>query len=527
MGRCKTRPRRGLLLMGMTLAGFLPLQAQQREAEEAWREGRYDLAKAAYEKLLSADPRSAQANLRVGVILSWQGKLDSALIYLGRARSSDPADVEIRLTQARVLAWNKQYDAALLRYDSLLTLRPDLRDALLGRAATLSWAGRLDDARAVYQSIVGKNEGDRDAQLGLAQTDAWKGDLAGAEQMYRDLLMRNQRDADARVGLGYVYFWQGREEAAGRQARYVLAMDSTHKAARELRRVIRADTGPSLETSASWSNDSDRNTNFWQSVVATAPAATGVTVLGSLNALEASDPVRKASRVGGELGLSLTTGPLQLTGAAGARRLDPQIADARTLATYRGQLRYRPLPALRFGFGYSRTAFDEIAALIERELTMELLDAGVDARPLPGLTAYAGGGGLWLSDGNSRWSLSAGLTQKIFRKLFIGTFGRTLSYAHPGIGYFSPNRFSVLEGLAGYNLERGSWIGSLSGGMGAQQVGKQGAVQTEWHLEGRLGQRWGSGNRVEVFGLVTNSAVSSTTGAFRYGSAGLVVRLGL
>ena len=31
----------------------------------------------------------------------------------------------------------------------------------------------------------------------------------------------------------------------------------------------------------------------------------------------------------------------------------------------------------------------------------------------------------------------------------------------------------------------------------------------------------------EVFGLLTNSAVSSTTGAFRYRSAGILLRLGL
>jgi hypothetical protein len=262
-------------------------------------------------------------------------------------------------------------------------------------------------------------------------------------------------------------------------------------------------------------------------VAASGPLGSGVGIFGSVNALETSDPVRQATRVGGELGLTLAAGHFQLTGAGGARRLNPETASPRTVATYRGQLRYRPVPALGFGISYSRIPFDEIASLIERELDMELLEAGFDARPLPGLTVYAGGGELWLSDGNSRWSGSAGLTQKLLRHFFIGAFGRTLSYDHRGIGYFSPDRFSVLEGTAGYNLESGSWIGSLGGGIGAQQVGKQGTAQSEWHLEARLGQRWGNGNRVEAFGLVTNSAVSSTTGAFRYRSGGLLVRLGL
>jgi tetratricopeptide (TPR) repeat protein len=529
-GPCKTRPhrsRRGFLLLGVVLLGFAPLHAQEPEADTAWNQGRYDAARAAYARVLASNPQSARANLRIGVILSWQGKLDSALVFLARARASEPADQDIRLAQAQVMAWNKQYSDALLRYDSLLTIKPGLHDALIGRARTLSWAGRLDEAQSVYRNMLAKDSTDRDAVLGAAQVNAWKGNLAAAEQGYRAVLMRNPQDAEARAGLGYVYLWQGRVGAAGRQAGYALAIDSTHKAARELRRLVRVTARPSVETGANWSNDSDHNTSFWQTVAASAPLGGGVGIFGSVNALEASDPVRNATRVGGELGLTIAAGHFQATGAAGARRLNPEIAAPRTVATYRGQLRYRPAPSLGLGISYSRLPFDEIASLIERELDMELLEAGFDARPLPGLTVYAGGGELWLNDGNSRWSGSAGLTQKFLRHFFIGAFGRILSFDHLGVGYFSPDRFSVLEGIAGYDLERGSWIGGLSGGIGAQQVGKEGAAQSEWHLEGRLGQRWGDGNRVEAFGLVTNSAVSSTTGAFRYGSAGVLLRLGL
>jgi tetratricopeptide (TPR) repeat protein len=529
-GPCKTRPgqsRRDFLLLGVTLLWFAPLHAQEREGDEAWSQGRYGAAQAAYTRALASNPQSARANLRIGVILSWQGKLDSALTFLARARASEPADQHIRLVQAEVMAWNKQYSDALLRYDSLLTIQPGLREALLGRARTLSWAGRLDEAQSIYRSMIAKDSTDRDAVLGAAQVNAWKGNLSMAERGYRAILLHSPRDLEARVGIGYVYLWEGRTEAAARQSRYVLTIDSTHQAARKLRRALRAETGPKIETSANWSNDSDHNTSFWQILAASAPLGGGVGIFGSVNALESRDPVRDATRLGGELGLSIAAGSVRLTGAAGARRLNPEIAAPRTVATYRGQLRYRPTSALGLSLGYARTPFDEIASLIERELNMELLDAGFDARPLSGLTVYAGGGELWLSDGNSRWSLSAGFTHKILRSFFFGVFGRTLAYQRPGVGYFSPDRFSVLEGIAGYNLESGSWVGSLSGGVGAQQVGKRGVAQSEWHLEGRLGQSWGSGNRVEAFGLVTNSAVSSTTGAFRYGSAGILVRLGL
>jgi hypothetical protein len=177
--------------------------------------------------------------------------------------------------------------------------------------------------------------------------------------------------------------------------------------------------------------------------------------------------------------------------------------------------------------GYARLPFDEIASLFERQLDMESLEGGIDARPGTNLLIALGGGALWLSDGNHRTSASLGLTQSIRRQFAVGVLGRTLGYERRGIGYFSPDRFSVLEGNAAYNSESRSWIAALSGGLGAQQIGKRGAAQTEWHLEGRVGPQWGEGNRIELFGLLTNSAVSSTTGAFRYRSAGITVRLGL
>jgi tetratricopeptide (TPR) repeat protein len=526
---CKTRPdslRRGLLA-ALVLFGAPPLWAQQREADEAWSQGRYEAARAGYARVLRQNPSAAGANLRMGILLSWQGKLDSALTFIARARAADPADVDMRLAQARVRSWNKQYAAALALYDSVLAARPDLREAELGKAQTLSWAGRLDEAEAVYRAMIARNSSDRDARLGQAQVSAWQGDLPTAEQLYRAILAQNSRDADARAGLGYVYYWQGREAAARRQARVALTVDSTHKGGRALLRTIREATRPATEATANWSNDSDHNTSFWQTLSGSGSLGTGVGIFGSVNALETSDPTLDATRVGGEAGVSLALGRVQLSGAAGARRLVPEAADPRTAATYRGRLGYRPVPGFGLSVGYSRFPFDEIASLMERNLDLEVLEGGFDARPFSGLSFYAAGSGLWFSDGNNRTGVLGGLTQKLHRRFSVGLFGRTLSYARRGVGYFSPDRFSVLEATASYSLETGLWTGNLGGGLGAQQVGERGAAQSEWHVEGRLGRRWGVGNRVELFGLVTNSAVSSTSGAFRHRAAGLMVRLGL
>jgi Flp pilus assembly protein TadD len=441
---------------------------------------------------LAAQQQQSDQDLRTGLLLARQGKLDSALVLLARARAADPTNLETRLAQARVMSWQRRYDQAIAAYDSLLAEQPGLPDALLGKAQVNAWQGRLDQAERGYRAV-------------LAQSPSY---------------------ADALVGLAYIHHWQGEEELAEREARSALAIDSTHPGARHLLRSL-GEVGSALDATATWSNDSDDNTVFGQALRATVTLGEGVEAFGSVNALEASDRTLDDTRYGGEAGLSLALGTLRLLGAAGGRRLNPEVAPARTSATYRAQLRFRPVPAFGMGVGYSREPFDEIASVIERGLDLELIEAGADVRPLSGLTVSGGGSALWLSDGNRRTGASAGLTQKIGRRFWTGTQGRTLTYRRRDTGYFSPDRFSLLEGLAGYTLEGTTWIALLSGGLGAQQIGRQGSTQTEWHFEGRIGQRWGIGNRIELFGLVTNSAVSSTTGAFRHRSAGLTVRLGL
>jgi len=482
-------------LLGLGCAGWMavPLAAQQREGDEAWNHGRHDEARAAYERVLAADSTAFRANLRIGVMLSWEGKQDSALVFIARARRSEPADLEARLIEAKIMAWRGRHADALVRYDSVLAEHPGLTEAELGRA----------------------------------RTSAWRGDLGRAERGYRAVLATDPRNPDALAGLGYVYHWQGREGPAERMANAALAADSTHQAGRELRDVVRSVVRPSTEVSANWSNDSDRNTNFWQTLGASAPFAPGFRVFGNVGALEASDPVRDASRVGGEAGLSWAIGGLQLTAAAGARRLSPDTAAPRTAATYRGRASWRPVPRFGMSAGYARAPFDEIASLMERGLDLESIDAGLDATLARGLSIYGSGGGVWFSDGNHRTDARAGVTQSLLRRFFLGAYGRTLAYERKGLGYFSPDRFRLLEGLVGYNLDAGHWDGRFSGGLGAQQIGRGGVAQSEWHLEARIGRRWGVGNRLEVFGAVTNSAVSSTSGAFRYRTAGVSVRLGL
>jgi tetratricopeptide (TPR) repeat protein len=450
--------RTAALALGALLAGTWPAAAQQATGDSAWAAGDFHLARISYEQVLARDPGSVRANYRLGILASWDGRLDSALVLIRRARAAEPRDPDIRTTEARVLSWD----------------------------------GRTEQAIALYDSVV---------------TDF-------------------PRHADALAGLSQVYLWQGKYSLARTYADRALAADPESRTAGELDRQVRAALRPQLEITLGWSNDSDDNTSWWQTAAASWLLSDAVRAFGSAGALEASDPLRDASRVSLEAGVGYGRGNLSATAAVGLRRLSPDTGSSRTAGTFRLSGGYR-LGTAGIGIGFAHYPFDETALLIERRLDVNALDLSGDALLRPGLTLGVGGGFASLSDDNHRTSGVITLTQSVKRDIFVGVMARALGYDFKGTGYFSPDWFSVYEARAGYTRSGVQWTGRVSGGLGVQQVGSGGKMQSEWHLEGRVGRKWGLMNQVEVFAGVSNSAESSTTGAFRYRTAGVMVRLGL
>ncbi len=511
----------------LTLTSAGGLEAQAAVGDSAWQAGDFHTARIAYERELATNPSSTRANFRLGILASWDGRLDSALVLIRRARAVEPFDADLLVGEARVLSWAGRFNQALRQYDSALALIPGHRDAELGRAQALAWANRLEAADSAYAAMLERDPLDLEAASGQAQVLAWSGRLVPALLRYRAVLDRDPDNVRALTGTARVYEWRGRPFRAREYVRRARQADSTDRDARELERQVTATLQPRVELTAAYSEDSDDNQSWWQTGTLSSVLSDGVRGFLTVGALEASDPFRDATRVMGEGGLSWARGNLQLTGALGARRLSPDSAPVRTEPTWRSGISYRLAPGAGVGLGYAHYPFDETALLIGRNLDLDALEGSADVTLHRGLTLGLGGGYAWLSDGNARRSGVVAMTQEIHRKFFIGGFGRILSYEGPGFGYFTPDRFTILEGRTGWTHDDGHWLARLSGGLGVQQIAKGATTQSEWHVEARFGRTWNVVNAVEVFGSLTNSAESSTTGAFRYGSAGLVIRLGL
>jgi tetratricopeptide (TPR) repeat protein len=470
-----------------------PLAAQTPVADSLWVAGNFPAAKHAYELALHDNPGYVRALYRLAVLASWDGKVDSALALLRDAREIEPKEPDVRLYQAKMFAWKGDLKASILLYDSLLAENPQSHDARFGRAQARAWSGRTTEA----------------------------------EREYRALISENPRDADALVALAQLRQWQGRTDEAEHYATLALAAAPDDKTARMVSAQVRALRRPRLTMELGYGHDSDDNTAWWQTVGTSVAVGGALRPFASAGILEASDPTQHGTRLSAEAGATYPAGNASFTAAVGVRRLTNEFGTDRSLGTWRGSLSYRVSPGAGIGIGYAHYSFDETAFLLGNRLDIDEVSADADAELTPTLSVGIGGGIGFLSDDNRRRSFVLALTQRVAPHFTAGVYGRVLSYDFKGPGYFSPDRFLVGEARGAYTYAPERWEAKLSAGVGAQQIDRGGRAQSEWHIEGRVARRWSVINEVALSGGVSNSAVSSTTGAFRYYTASLSARLGL
>ena len=524
--------RRGMAsaaALGLTLlaASSVSARAQVPEGDSAWVAGDYHAARIAYERALADDTLSVRANYRLAILASWDGRLDSSLALLARARRAEPGDPDVRFYEARVLSWQGEHRAALAKFDSLLLEQPGRTDAALARAQTLAWAGRFGEAESAYEAIIEADSAQLDARAGQAQVAAWRGNLDLASRRYRLILAERPGHVPSLAGLAQVLLWQGRLRESDRMARTALTFEPTNREAGEVRRAVAQARRPDAEFSLGWSHDSDDNTSWWQTAGSSFRLSERVRGFVSAGALEASDPVRDATRISGEAGATVSGSRFRVTAAAGARRLFPDAGASRTEGTYRAAASARLTPRVGAGVGFAHYPFDETALLIGQGLDVDAVDAEIDVTLQANLSLGGGVGYAWLSDDNARRSAVLALTRQLPGHFSAGVYGRALWYEFKGVGYFSPDRFLTGEVRATWTWSNAAWLVRAGGGLGVQQVGESGDAQSEWHLEGRVARRFGLANELALSAGTSNSAVSSTTGAFRYTSATLSLRLGL
>ncbi len=468
-------------------------QAQTQVADSLWAVGALAAARKAYELVLHDNPGSVRALYRLGVLASWDGRLDSALALLRDARELEPGDPDVRLHEATVL----------------------------------TWAGRYRDAIALYDSLIAEHPRQRDPRFGKARALAWSGREAEANRMFLALIDRDPLDAEALVALARLRLWQGRPREADHYNALALHVAPEDRGARELQRQVRALRRPRVDIELGVSHDSDHNTAWWQTLRTGVLAGPGLRLYAGVGAYQANDSSRNGTRISGDASATWDIGNLSVAGALGARKLSSDFGRSRTLPTAQLAASYRVNPAAGLGAGYAHYSLDETAFLIGGDLDIDELSADADLQLRPTLGLGVGAGVGFLSDNNSRSSAVVNLSWKLPSRFTAGFFGRGLWYNFRGAGYFSPEQFLLGEVRGSYTHAFRGLQAKLSGGIGLQQSGRDGETNGEWHAEVRAVKRWSVINEVSLSGGVTNSAISSATGAFHYYTAALTLRLGL
>ncbi len=519
---------RRLLLAGTLLLFPAAAAAQVAEADAAWNQGRYGAAREAYLRALTQDPASVRASYRLGVLAAWDGNLDSALTYLAQARAADPDDPDVRAMQAQVLSWAGRYPQALVQWDSLIALYPARLDGLVGKARTLSWDGQELEADSLYRVVLERDPTNGDALAGAAQLAYWDGRTAEAIAGYERALSYRPNDVTARVGLAQVYLSAGRQLEALAEADSAVSLAPTNRDALLARQSIGRSVQGAADVALGWSEDSDDNRMWWQVVSVATPLANRVRGFGSVGFYEGSSaPSISATRGTSEFGATYTQARWQMTGAFGVQGLWPDSGVSRSALTARAGASYRIQPAFGVGVSYAHFPFAETAYLIGAGIDIDAVDVTADAAVGRGLSLSAGAGAGWFSDGNQRASGVLALTKQLPRHFFAGGLARLVWFEETVPQYFSPDRFAVVEARGGYSRVGQDWETRLSAGAGVQQIGLGETWQWEGHIEGRAAWWFSERNRLEAFAGVSNSAYLSATGAYRWGTAGVVLRLGL
>lgn len=429
-------------------------------------------------------------------------------------RRGDSAWGEGRMSDART-----SYEAAFAA-DSM-SVRANYKLAVLAAADN-----RLVVALAHMQRARAVDFADPELARAEARILAWSGRYREADSLYAWVIALEPGNAEARLGLARLRMWEGRRDEAGAELGHALALGSTGHDARALQRELRANDRPQVEFGVALTSDSDHNVNWSRTVATSMSLARGLRGFVNGGSLSATDPALTASRTLGEAGLDIAHGDLELLAAAGARWLAPQGPGQRSVPCYRSALSWRAAPAVVIGAGFAHYPLDETALLIGRRLDLDEFQASLEAGLSPVTSLSAGGGFTSVSDGNHRTSAVAALMRTFGPRVSAGVLTRVQAYAERGTGYFSPDRFAMAEGRASLGWAAKPWSGRMGGGLGVQQVGLGARTQAEWHAEVRLGIGWAVANRAELSAGASNSANTSTTGAYRYLSNALTLRIG-
>lgn len=151
-----------------------------RDALQKHSQGDVNGAKQLFKKVLSVDPRNADANYNLGAMAEDAGDLNAAQNFYKAASLANPGDGDVRDALNSVnqkLASKAQEQQQAMAIEKKNQLR-----GMASQAAAAYKAGQYDKAIAILQQIDAQAPNDPNVKYGLGQAYRGKGDMARAQQ---------------------------------------------------------------------------------------------------------------------------------------------------------------------------------------------------------------------------------------------------------------------------------------------------------------------------------------------------------
>lgn len=464
----RTRALVVALLVAAFAAGGAFAQADLKaQAEEAFRNDFYPEAIALYEKIVAADPNDAFSLKRLGLLYSWDNRLEESIGAYRRALALDPKDEDAKRELAKINSWAGHNAEAEAGYSELIKAHPDDATLKLDLARILGWQGRFEEARAIYEPLIAAKDHPIEAAVGMGDISAWKGDLLEAERWYRQVLKADPANEAALIGLARVHHWQGKDRDAVREIdqateRFPKSREAK-KAQQEIHdplrpyvspywnRVIDTDSNDVIESrlTGGFHLDPQMTLDFAYSHFdarfrcETASQCVGIDPLSIPE--EAEDEgdrfeTRYATRLSDILFLNASLGAARQEGFSGNELT--QLIGSGSFDLYVAR-------NVGFGFGLSRQALFDTARIIDNHIRLGAADARIDWHFAERWRLRAGMQHAWFSDDNQRNVINVNVSVLLpvqRPRLSLAYALRYLTYQDDeqdqlDNGYFAPTKF--------------------------------------------------------------------------------------
>jgi tetratricopeptide (TPR) repeat protein len=417
----KIRPLFVLVFLAVLAAGRTFAQEDLKaKAEEAFRNDRYPEAVSLYEQIVAANPSDTFSLKRLGLLYSWDNRLEDSIGAYRKALAVDPVDDEAKRELAKINSWAGHFAEAEAGYQELIAAHPEDATLKLDQARILGWQNRFAEARAIYEPLIAAKDHPIEAAVGMGDISAWAGNLPEAERWYRQVLKADPDNEAALIGLARVHHWQGKDRNAVREIDQAVERFPKSREAKKAHQEIHDPLRPYV--SPYWNRviDTDSNDVIESRLTGGFHLDPQMTLDFALSHFDARFRCETASQCAGVDPLSIPeeaedegdrfearyatrfSDILFLNASLGAARQEGFSGNELTQAIGSGSFDLYVAPNVGFGFSVSRQALFDTARIIDNHIRLSAADARLDWRFAERWRLRAGAQHAWFSDDNQR-----------------------------------------------------------------------------------------------------------------------------